>query len=171
MSLNHHIIRILTAAVWFCLFGVQAAHAQTDCPLSKTPIQLSTFKQSREIRNLTYAQSRQTMSGQIKGLGSFQAQLYACENQGVHLVFTFEQIQDESDLQKRLSKVLGIFARPAFGKAAPEFLGATQKLASEQFLKGVSLNNLAEQLGLSEVKLQLIEIEGMYLLSLKAWGG
>lgn len=171
MSLHHHLIRILIAAVWFCLFGLQTAQAQTECPLSKTPIQLSTFKQSKEIRNLTYAQSRQTLSGQVKELGSFQAQLYACENQGVHLVFTFEQIQDESDLQKKLAKVLRIFARPVFGKAAPEFLGATQMLASEQLLKGVSLNNLSEQLGLSEVKLQLMEIEGIYLLSLKAWGG
>lgn len=111
------------------------------------------------------------MSGQVKGLGSFQGQLYACENQGVHLVFIFEQIQDESGLQKQLSKVLGIFARPVFGKTAPEFLRATRILVSEQLLKGVNLNNLAEQLGLSEVKLQLIEIEGMYLLSLEAWGG
>lgn len=171
MSLYHHLIRILAAAFWFCLFGVQTVQAQTDCPLSKTPIQLSTFKQSKEIRNLTYAQSRQTLSGQVKELGSFQAQLYACENQGVHLVFTFEQIQDESDLQRQLAKVLRTFARPVFGKSAPQFLGSTQALGSEQLLKGVSLNNLSEQLGLSEVKLQLLEIEGMYIMSLKAWGG
>ncbi|MDH4396760.1 MAG: hypothetical protein QE278_13865 [Limnobacter sp.] len=157
--------------LYFCLGLTPLAHADQPCAQSEIPAELQSFRQSKDIRHLKYVKSQQTMSGQIGGLGSFQSQLYACDHQGIHLVFTFEQILDEVDLQKKMGKALGAFARPIFGKSATKFLANTQSFDYEKLSKSVSLDVLAGELGRSEIKLQILEVEGMYMLSIKAWGG
>lgn len=171
LTLRAPIVYLRLALLYFCLGLAPLAHADKTCTQSKVPAELQSFRQSKDIRHLKYVKSQQTMSGQISGLGSFQSQLYACDHQGIHLVFTFEQILDEVDLQKKMGKAFGVFARPIFGKSAPKFLANTQGYDYQNLSKSVSLDVLADELGLSEIKLQMLEVEGMYVLSIKAWGG
>lgn len=144
------------------------ANAHSNCAYATSGVDVQNFKKSKNISGFQELERSTTYTGILNGIGSFHLQLYRCAHYGAAvtvLLGSDPKVKHVEQVLKILPSLL--FAPADVAKVTEALKGVQLKTLSDS----QHLGSLIEELGLTDFRLQLIDIEGVSLLVLSFYGG
>lgn len=138
------------------------ADSNAPCLFKGSSVNIQKIRNSSLVAGFEQLERQSRYAGHLKGIGGFHLQLYRCSHDGAMMTIIVGPEDNASGLQKALKilpdllfpKEQSTLVADALGKLSIESLGEMQYM-----------QDLAEDLGLNDIRIQLSDIEGIDVLT------
>lgn len=144
------------------------ANAPSECVYESSGVDVDAFKQSELVTGFEQLEKNSRYSGNLKGIGGFQLQLFGCVHYGAKLTVLLGPSDDVSSLEK----ALGVLPKLLFpAEDAKRVVHALREIPAQTLTTHQHLQHLAEELNLTDIHIRLFDVDGVSVLVFGFYGG
>ena len=151
-----------------CMQAPAWADSPTDCVYEHSGVDLQRFKKSKQVAGFEQLERNTAYIGILKGIGSFHLQLFSCAHYGATLTVLLGP-NPKAGVVSKAFNVLPALLFPAAdaGQVRAEFKNINfDSLAVPQHLE-----QLAAKIGMTDIRVQMIDADGANVLVFSFYGG
>ena len=159
-------VSLLCAGLWCA--APSWAESPTTCAYESSGVDLQKFKTSRHVMGFEQIEKKARYSGNLKKVGGFYLELFGCTHYGARLTVLLGPDDDVASVSRALNILPDLLFSAASSKQVKKALA---DISTETLLTPVHLPDLAKDLGLSDLNIQMLDTDGMGVLVFEFYGG
>ncbi|MBU1528194.1 MAG: hypothetical protein KKB60_03320 [Gammaproteobacteria bacterium] len=140
----------------------------SDCVYEHSGVDVQQFKKSRHVIGFEKLERNTGYMGALKGIGGFHLQLFSCVHYGATLTVLLGPNPNAETVTKTFN-VLPALLFPAVDVAKVK--AALKEVQLDALYTTQHLEPLAAEMGLTDIRVQIIDADGMSLLVFTFYGG
>jgi hypothetical protein len=161
-------LAVLMFIISASFFSPVWAVSSTACVFESSGVDLQKIKSSKHVLGFEEIEKKVRYTGNLKGVGGFYLELFGCNHYGARLTLLLGPDDDAKVFRRALRVVPDLlFAEVDSQKVKKALLD----IQADAFTTPLHLADLAKELGLTDVSVQVIEVEGIGLLVFQFYGG
>ena len=161
-------LAVLICAISASMFSSAWAASSTACVFESSGVDLQKIKSSKYVLGFEEMEQKVRYTGNLKGVGGFYLELFGCNHYGARLTVLLGPDDDALVLRNALSVVSELLFAEADSQKVKK---ALLDIQADGFTTSLHLADLAKELELTDVSLQVIEVEEMGMLVFQFYGG
>jgi len=161
-------LAVLMLTMSALMFNPVWAVTPTECTFESSGVDLKKIKSSKYVLGFEAVEKKVRYTGNLKGVGGFYLELFGCTHYGARLTVLLGPDDDAAVLRRALSVVPELLFAEADKQKVKK---ALLDIQADGFTTPLHFADLAKELGLTDVNVQVIEAEGMGLLVFQFYGG
>lgn len=159
---------------YFLLFGFSLiqmpawANSTADCVYEHSGVDLKNFKKSKHVAGFEQLEKNKVYIGSLKGVGGFHLQLFSCAHYGAALTVLLGPSPGAETLKKTLDVLPGLlFPRVNLVRVK----AALKEVRLEVLSTPLHMGQLASELGKTDIRVQIFDVDGVGVLVFEFYGG
>ena len=161
-------LAVLMLTISASIFSPVWAASSTACVFESSGVDLQKIKSSKHVLGFEEIEKKVRYTGNLKGVGGFYLELFGCSHYGARLTLLLGPDDDAKVFRRALRVVPELLFVEADSLKVKK---ALLDIQADGFTTPLHLADLAKELGLTDVSVQVTEVEGMGVLVLQFYGG
>jgi len=144
------------------------ANSSTACVYEHSGVDLKNFKKSKHVASFERLEKNKTYIGSLQSVGGFHLQLFNCAHYGATFTVLLGPSPNAETLKKTLDVLPGLLFSPA------SLAGVTAALKEVQLTDlstSLHMEQLASELGMTDIRVQILDVDGVGVLVFAFYGG
>lgn len=151
-----------------CLQTPAWADSPTDCVYEHSGIGVQRFKKSKQVAGFEQLERNTAYMGSLKGIGGFHLQLFSCAHYGATITILLGP-NPKAEAVTRVFDLLPALFFPAAD--AMRMKAALKKINLDELSTPIHLEQQAADMGMTDIRVQMIDAEDSSLLVFSFYGG
>lgn len=137
------------------------ANSPEGCVYEHSGVNLKNFKTSKHVAGFEQIERNKAYIGSLKGIGGFHLQLFSCAHYGAKLTVLLGSTPSAETLTKTLDVLPGLLFSPA---DLLKVKAALNKVRLDDLLTPLHMQQLANEMGMTDIRLQINDVDGVRVL-------